>query len=357
MPAAVLLILTVSRWTANPHDPPPPVSEDTLHKTITDLTTIHALLPASPPKQPASSAPPFSVLLRVAAILYAPYLLLTYLVPLRILLALAGTIILTWRAPWAAFVRSALWRSAYLRWSAYRLWSLLSGLPLPPKTLSTQSLPPTTAAASAPSTTALRFLFTVYENQRWWMGLDWTAALLPGERPSWCTAALQPVAPPTVFALPAPTAVYTHDAAGRRVRRTARWAWAEPEWRVAVHRAGGVRARVERPLPHEDAPGAASASASRILRAAGKVRDGGGAGVSPERHMREESQVATAGRAGEKDKSGGGGGPAGEEDAVEEEPLTDADGWVYADNKWEGGSSKGAMGKVGSLFFAVDGRG
>ena len=30
----------------------------------------------------------------------------------------------------------------------------------------------------------------------------------------------------------------------------------------------------------------------------------------------------------------------------DEEPLTDPDGWVYADNKWEGASNKGGMGKV-----------
>jgi hypothetical protein len=29
------------------------------------------------------------------------------------------------------------------------------------------------------------FRFEVHENHRWWMGLDWTSALLPQERPSW----------------------------------------------------------------------------------------------------------------------------------------------------------------------------
>lgn len=29
------------------------------------------------------------------------------------------------------------------------------------------------------------YRFEIYENQRWWMGLDWTHALLPGERPTW----------------------------------------------------------------------------------------------------------------------------------------------------------------------------
>ncbi len=29
------------------------------------------------------------------------------------------------------------------------------------------------------------YQFSIFENQRWWVGLDWTAALLPQERPSW----------------------------------------------------------------------------------------------------------------------------------------------------------------------------
>lgn len=29
------------------------------------------------------------------------------------------------------------------------------------------------------------YQFSIYENQRWWVGLDWTAALLPQERASW----------------------------------------------------------------------------------------------------------------------------------------------------------------------------
>jgi hypothetical protein len=30
--------------------------------------------------------------------------------------------------------------------------------------------------------------------------------------------------------------------------------------------------------------------------------------------------------------------------------VTDPDGWVYGDNKWEGGSAKGGLGKVNDLF-------
>ena len=31
----------------------------------------------------------------------------------------------------------------------------------------------------------LMLRFTVYENQRWWLGLDWTIKLFPNERTPW----------------------------------------------------------------------------------------------------------------------------------------------------------------------------
>lgn len=35
------------------------------------------------------------------------------------------------------------------------------------------------------TTTDLVFKFVLYENQRWWLGLDWTTNLFPNERPAW----------------------------------------------------------------------------------------------------------------------------------------------------------------------------
>ncbi|KAI9068315.1 hypothetical protein FKP32DRAFT_1587718 [Trametes sanguinea] len=359
LPPTIFLLLVVLRARPAPAPSPQVVTEDTIQRAIADLTAIHALLPSSPSISSGAPVPPPLVLLRAFCILYIPYLLLTYVVRLRILLAICGTILFTWRARWAAAVRQGLWRSAHLRWATYRAWSVLTGQPLPPKHLSPQSLSDATLASlssSAPSSavmgsppspgSCIRFLFTIYENQRWWMGLDWTAALLPGERPSWCTASQQPVAPPSAFTLPAPTTVYTLAPDGkRRLKRTARWTWEEPEWRVVVRRDGAAAAsRVERPLPSAKEESAAAASASRILKAAGKMRQ----------------PSVDAGRAdGHKDSEKGGdkedGGTHGLADAGtgasrldaddEEEPYTDPDGWVYADNKWEGASSKGGMGK------------
>ncbi|KAH9830736.1 integral peroxisomal membrane peroxin-domain-containing protein [Rhodofomes roseus] len=335
LPLLVASVPVYASWRQKMNPGPQLATEDSLQQTISDLTTIHALLPAV--SLPAT-LPPTKALLRVLAISYVPYLLLTFCVPVRILLALAGTILLTWRARWTVLIRRGLWRSAHVRWVVYRSWGILSGRPLSTGLASLQASMSASAAAVADPQAeqpaqAVRFLFTAYENQRWWMGLDWTAALLPGERPSWCSASLQPVQPPAAFALPAPTTVYMRNSDGSRVKRTARWRWAEPEWRVVVHKEGEPAARVERPLPKEEPPGTTASSAARMLRAAGKMREGsvGGSPERPKVKEKESDEGEHQGRAEEEDQ--------------EEEVFTDPDGWVYADNKWEGPSAKGGMGK------------
>ncbi|KAI0360928.1 hypothetical protein OH77DRAFT_1418980 [Trametes cingulata] len=350
LPPAAFLLFFALRSRAS-QQTAPLVTEDTLQRAIADLTTIHALLPSLQPASSATAIPSPILLLRVFSVLYIPWLLLTYLVRLRILLAIGGTILLTWRSRWAAVIRRGFWRSAHLRWATYRAWSVISGEPLPPiklspeaqsdaKLVSLASSPHSAAAAPAPGT-SIRFLFTIYENQRWWMGLDWTAALLPGERPSWCSASQQPVAPPSAFTLPAPTTVYTLAPDGKhRLKRTARWTWEEPEWRVVVRKEGAGTSRVERPLPSVKEESAAASGASRILKAAGKMRQ---PSIDAGERKGEKDKVKEGEKAGEHaEEHAEGLGHGGDE---EDEPLTDPDGWVYADNKWEGASNKGGMGK------------
>ncbi|RPD54180.1 hypothetical protein L226DRAFT_536093 [Lentinus tigrinus ALCF2SS1-7] len=350
LPCAVALLFFRLRSIPQVQPTSPPVTEDTLQRAIADLTTIHALLPSLPALTEPSAIPPPTILLRSIAVLYIPYLAVTHLVRIRIILALVGTLIFTWKARWTVVMRGALWRSAHIRWALYRAWSRLSGQPLPPITYSPQSqsdaqLASVSTSAQALPSTSMRFLFTIYENQRWWMGLDWTAALLPGERPSWCSASQQPAAPPSAFALPAATTVYTLAADGKhRLKRTAKWRWEEPEWRVVVHTEGAATSRVERPLPSAKEESAAAASASRLLKAAGKMR-------SPSLDMtdrkggdKDHDAHGADAHAGDHASGADGAHRSGEGDE-DEELLTDPDGWVYADNKWEGASSKGGMGK------------
>jgi len=335
LPIALLAVLFISRWSSRPYSSPPPVTEDSLQCTIADLIAIHTLLP-NLPSTPSTALP---ILLRVSALLYIPYLILTYLVRLRILIAIAGTLALTWRARWAALIRRGLWRSAWIRWGTYHLWSRLSGLPLPPRTHSPQTLVAKFAETekSAKTNQQIRFLFTVYENQRWWMGLDWTAALLPGERPSWCSGSQLPVAPPSAFTLPSSTTVYMTEGK-TRMKRTATWKWEEEEWRVLVCKeGGGGLTRIERPVPKGDDL-AAGAGANRILKAAGKMSRASISGAEG-----EDSELGGGGRV---ERTGSVGNTTGVKAAeVDEEVFTDVDGWVYGDNKWEHGSSKGGMGK------------
>ncbi|GAA5978781.1 hypothetical protein JCM11641_006174 [Rhodosporidiobolus odoratus] len=78
--------------------------------------------------------------------------------------------------------------------------------------------------------------FTVFENQRWWVGLDWTHALLPGERASWTDPANNPANPPSSFTLPPPSVAYTPSPTKTdplsRLKQTTEWRWLYPEWSV-----------------------------------------------------------------------------------------------------------------------------
>ncbi|KAJ7350239.1 integral peroxisomal membrane peroxin-domain-containing protein [Mycena albidolilacea] len=317
LPFACIAVLALS--SSSKRSSPPLASEQTVQAAVADLTSIEALIPTLPALPPSLRAP--KLLLRASLMLYLPYLLLTHLVPLRVLVAIAGTVLLVWRAPWVAALRVSLWRTAWFRWGLYHLLATVTGQPIP--------LPPTSAfsaaAVAAPTPTkSLRFLFTIYENQRWWMGLDWTAALLPAERPSWCSKTYTAVAPPYAFVLPDDTTLYQPSSDGKgRVKRCAEWSWEEDEWRVMVRREGATAlSRVEKPLPIEK-----EENSGLLMKAAAKMRD---SNAQPPLASVDESE-------------GDHMSPDSEEQ--EEELVTDEDGWVYGDNKWEKPSGKGGMGK------------
>ena len=96
-------------------------------------------------------------------------------------------------------------------------------------------------------------------------------------------------------------------------------------------------------MPNAREGSAAEASASQFLKAAEKMRSPS-VDVSERKGGDKDHDAlrADADDAGGADVHAHGPGE-GDED---EEPLTDPDGWVYADNKWEGASNKGGMGKV-----------
>jgi hypothetical protein len=310
------LLLALSAIKVSKVHSPLPVTETTIQTIISDLIIIQELIPPLHAITQSCSPPPIHVLARVIASIYVPYLIMTYGAPLRVLIASFGTLAISWRAPWFIVIRRTLWRSAYVRWSLYSLWARLSGQPMPEIRISNQP-----KLETPQPVTSLRFLFEIYENQRWWMGLDFTAALLPSERPSWCSKNQQPLSPPNSFALPEPSIIYLPNTNGQgRIKRTATWKWEEAEWTVVVHKEGGSVLRLEKPYP--------------------TIKDDQGLLNKASAKMKESSIPAS----GSESRNVGDHALASQDQ--EEETITDADGWVYGDNSWESRGPRGGMGKV-----------
>jgi hypothetical protein len=109
------------------------------------------------------------------------------------------------------------------------------------------------AARSRP--TGIRFTFSIWENQRRWLGLGWTNSLFAYERAPWTDEHLNPVPPKEEFQLPE---VQDGNSA---------WRWAgDSEWRV------------EGALPGEEGGSGGGSKAATGDRPQGKGKIGGGGG-------------------------------------------------------------------------------
>ncbi|KAH0154639.1 Pex24p-domain-containing protein, partial [Aureobasidium melanogenum] len=153
--------------------------------------------------------------------------------PLRIIttkriVLVAGTIFLSWHSRPARISRTVLWRSKTVREICTIITGLdlgvpsTSGPPLPPRP-GTKGVVNVNAKPNTESGEGIRFTFTLYENQRRWLGIGWTASMLAYERNSWTDEHLNPTADPTHFELP--------EVEGGM----ARWRWVEDsEWHVEL---------------------------------------------------------------------------------------------------------------------------
>ncbi|KAG8767264.1 hypothetical protein FRC12_006365 [Ceratobasidium sp. 428] len=349
------------------HTPYEPLaaSDVTVAATISDITSLRLLIPPFlfTPRSLATRSPILSALrlshstlhlkslFRATAILYIPYLLTTWLVPLPVIFGLAGTVILTLRAPWTRVLWSHVSENGWTRWVWRRVWAFLTGQPVvvPGSAFTLQASPVSATGSTSTSgigksgvvvkknTTSstlqpakLRFRFDILENQRWWVGIDWSSALLPNERTSWCSPAphLAPLSPPITFTLPGPS---SHIDKTLKIRRRAFWRWDDPEWTVLVKTSHeGHHSRVHLPLPD-----VSSDSEGRLAKGLKLVGDNLPEGVNGSVGRRSIETV------GDDESHEAPTSPS----SLLKDPLTDSDGWVYADNKWEGPSPKGGLGK------------
>ncbi|KAG8890716.1 hypothetical protein FRB98_006220 [Tulasnella sp. 332] len=341
-----------------------PATESTVSTALADVQALESLLPHWPPLP--ETLPPPPVIARILLTLYVPYLLATTFISAKVLVAVAGTAVLAWRSPWLCASRKILARSGWVQFLIHQSWAALTGLPQPAAgSFSLTSSPrkplekisPTTIngldTPELPEPAVVRFTFSVMENQRWWVGLDWTAALLPSDRPSWCSVppSLSPLPSPGSLPLPGPTTVFlplpsTRSAPSNlRMKRTSKWKWDDGDWCVVVGTTGKDGAvkvdRVKMDLPL-DAEGLGNGSAARLVDAVGKgLRRGQTISGDDGRPPKEHGHPAAA---NEKETSMS---PTANGDAVADSAhqATDVDGWAYADNKWEHPTPKGGIGK------------
>lgn len=79
------------------------------------------------------------------------------------------------------------------------------------------------------------FQFEVFENQRWWLGVNWTTNMMPSERGPWTDNQLKPIVSKEEFELPEPTVKTTTQTVNDKViERTLHkvWSWADGDWWV-----------------------------------------------------------------------------------------------------------------------------
>ncbi|PLW18904.1 hypothetical protein PCASD_22040 [Puccinia coronata f. sp. avenae] len=190
-------------------------------------------------------------------------ILISRFIPTQTILILIGSTIILWSSPWFKLLRNLLARSPLLQLISLILTDLLLHLRFQPITRwnqlnpsqpqSTKSIISYTRAtlstllslkknlnrvdSHAKSATGflidpaqdIEFCLTIFENQRWWMGLDWTPNLLPHERPNWSDSLNHPVPSPTSLQLPAPI-VFQHET--QKTQRRVEWSWIDPEWKI-----------------------------------------------------------------------------------------------------------------------------
>ncbi|KAK9472776.1 integral peroxisomal membrane peroxin-domain-containing protein [Dipodascopsis tothii] len=166
------------------------------------------------------------------------FVLARFLVGARGLLLLAGLFVLTYHSLPARVTRTMLWRSRTVRLLSFYLTGLDfsrggRGPPAHPSRPTETPAPgkgdqtPGTAFHTDGTTLrraadgeSVRFTYVVYENQRKWLGIGWTANLLAYERTAWTDEFLNECASTEDFTLP--------DAEGTGMA----WKWVDPVWRV-----------------------------------------------------------------------------------------------------------------------------
>ncbi|KAF9192269.1 peroxisome- protein [Haplosporangium sp. Z 767] len=191
---------------------------------------------------------------------YVPWLVLTYFIPMRFILVVVGSIAICWRAPWFAI----LWAVAMKLQAFSPLLQLIPYWPYRPEVNATykkkkrfsvkdiiaraigqrkkddsegyQVYKTSTGYDIEEDHATMYYKFVLYENQRWWLGLEWTPMMLPNDRAPWTDDHLEPTQSKSAFQLPPPH--IAHEAipgqSKKVLRKSQEWRWLDPHWRLKL---------------------------------------------------------------------------------------------------------------------------
>lgn len=175
----------------------------------------------------------------LATTLFSPvYVLVGYLwlTPQRFVLVL-GLITLSWHSVPSKVLRSVLWRIPLVRLLVFIITGIDRTSPSSCKSRKNKAIAiagelktseSDANSISSESSQEIEYTFELYENQRHWLGIGWTANLLPEERAAWTDSLLNEAASIDTFKLP--------DASGTGMS----WAWVDSQWMLDVAGDGSV---------------------------------------------------------------------------------------------------------------------
>lgn len=185
--------------------------------------------------------PKRSALIGMRLMMVTPiYIAALWLFSSRALLIIVGTFGLVFTSPWFKVVCTVCWRLRFVRKVATaaigieyfpgesNIMQILSRQPAASPFEMSNETPVSVSAGGSRFTTTI----SVVENQRRWLGLGWTASLLPHERAPFTDIDDHPGVAPENTALPEPKTI----AEDTGISRTITWKWIDSDWRIEKER-------------------------------------------------------------------------------------------------------------------------
>ncbi|KAF9329741.1 peroxisome- protein [Podila minutissima] len=199
------------------------------------------------------------LVLALVVLTYVPWLILTYFIPMRFILVVVGSIAICWRAPWFGVLWAVTmklqafspllqlipyWpkeatRSAYQKKQGFSVKDIISraiGQRKKDEAYAIQSYKTSTGYDIEEDHATMYYKFVLYENQRWWLGIEWTPMMLPNDRAPWTDDHLEPTQSKSAFQLPPPH--IAHEAIpgqpNKVLRKSQEWRWLDPLWRLKL---------------------------------------------------------------------------------------------------------------------------